>query len=196
VPLPSEDRDLKPLIDKLSSANPAVRSNAAGEIFRHGSELAHAVAAPWLGDPQFASCLCQTEASEPKITVGIAVKRQTFSEIRAANGSPRLASVPDDQDVEEFELDFPGAIRLDVLTTKRGLASGAIEKFLQKYGEGIQQIELETRDVNKATKILRSRFGVTPVYAQSRAGADGTRVNFFLVPSRHRNVLIELVESP
>jgi hypothetical protein len=35
------------------------------------------------------------------------------------------------------------------------------------------------------------------VYEATRSGADGTRVNFFLVPAAEgRKVLIELVEKP
>ena len=127
--------------------------------------------------------------------MGIAVNRTNFERIRAANGTPRLANVPDDQDAEEFELEFPDGVRLDILTTKYAGAGGAIDRFLQKFGEGIQQIELETRDVDRATEILRTRFGITPIYAQTRAGADGSRVNFFLVPAQGGKVLIELVEK-
>jgi hypothetical protein len=36
---------------------------------------------------------------------------------------------------------------------------------------------------------------VAPVYRATRAGADGTRVNFFLVPAQGKKVLIELVEA-
>jgi hypothetical protein len=103
--------------------------------------------------------------------------------------------VPDDQDADEFELEFLDGIRLDILTTKSENAGGAIDRFLQKFGEGIQQIELETRDVDRATEILRTRFGITPIYAQTRAGADDTRINFFLVPAQRGKVLIELVEK-
>ncbi|MCL4524145.1 MAG: hypothetical protein M1451_09565 [Acidobacteria bacterium] len=51
-------------------------------------------------------------------------------------------------------------------------------------------------DVDRATEILRSRFGVKFIYPQTRAGADGTRVNFFLAAAPDgRKVLIELVET-
>jgi len=38
---------------------------------------------------------------DPKTTVGIAVQPELFRQIRAANGSPRLAEVPPDQDAED-----------------------------------------------------------------------------------------------
>ncbi len=195
MPVPAEHSDLTPLIEDLSDASPATRASAAVELFQRGFGLAHAAIAGWLRDPQLASCICLSETGDPKVTVGIAVERATFTDIRAANGSPRLANVPDDQDAEEFELDFPDGARLDILTTKYEGAGSAIDKFLQKFGEGIQQIELETRDVDRATEILRTRFHITPIYAQTRAGADGSRVNFFLVPAQGKKVLIELVET-
>ena len=70
-------------------------------------------------------------------------------------------------------------------------------RFLERFGEGIQQVECDVHDVTKASELLRARFALEPVYPETRAGADGTRVNFFLVPlSEGRKVLIELVEVP
>jgi hypothetical protein len=196
VPVSAEDSGLNRLIEELSNANPATRARAAAEIFRRSFELVHAAVALWLLDTQLASCLHLSETGAPKATAGIAVERATFDRIRAANGSPRLANVPDDQDAEEFELDFPGGARLDILTTKQAGAGGAIDKFLRKFGEGIQQVEFGTSDVDQATETLRAHFGIVPIYPQTRAGADGTRVNFFLVPAAGRKLLIELVETP
>jgi hypothetical protein len=52
-------------------------------------------------------------------------------------------------------------------------------------------------DVDRATEILRSRFRVEPIYPATRAGANGTRVNFFLVKARNQQkMLVELVEQP
>jgi hypothetical protein len=104
--------------------------------------------------------------------------------------------VPPDQDAREFELHFPHGVHLDILTTQQKNGSGAIARYLQKFGEGVQQIELLTRDVDRATEILRERFHLEPVYPRTRAGADGTRVNFFLASSPSgKKVLIELVEA-
>jgi hypothetical protein len=135
----------------------------------------------------------------PITTVGIAVTPQNFDRIRAANGSPRLAEVPPDQDAREFELHFAQGVRLDILTTRESGGVGAIARYLQKSGEGIQQVELLARNVDAATEILRSRFGVQPIYPATRAGADRTRVNFFLVSlpekgPKQGKILIELVE--
>jgi hypothetical protein len=108
-----------------------------------------------------------------------------------------LANVPPDLDAREFELHFAEGVRLDVLTTREDRGEGAIARFLRKFGEGIQQMELDVRDVKRATELLRSRFGVAAIYAEARRGADGTLVNFFLVADgKGGKLLVELVESP
>jgi hypothetical protein len=150
----------------------------------------------WLSDPEFAANLVLDSSHFPETTVGVAVTPENFDRIRAANGSPRLADVPPDQDAKEFELHFAHGTRLDILTSLAPEAAGAIARYLQKFGEGIQQVELLTRNIDRATEILRSRFGVQPIYPATRAGADGTRVNFFLAASSEKGkILIELVEA-
>jgi hypothetical protein len=196
LPNTSENSSLARLIQNLSDADPATRKAAAAEIFLRGSELARAATSIWLLDSTLANCFILDERGIPKTTVGLAVKRNNFDRIRTANGSPPLASVPDDQDAEEFELEFADGVRLDVLTTRHAGAGGAIDRFLEKFGEGVQQVELQVNKVDRTTEILRERFGIVPIYPQTRAGADGTRVNFFLIPiTEGKKVLIELVES-
>lgn len=190
-----ESADLAALIGGLSSPELANRERAAGELFRWGRELARAAVAPWLSDPGFTANLVLDVSQFPEITVGLAVTLQTFERIRAANGSPRLADVPPDQDAKEFELHFAQGVRLDILTTREPGGTGAITRYLQKFGEGIQQVELLARNVDAATEILGSRFGVQPIYPATRSGADGTRINFFLAPLPEKGkILIELVE--
>jgi len=129
------------------------------------------------------------------LVVGIAVEPDHFERIRQANGSPRLADVPAEQDAIEFELHFGGEDDLDILTTSDSRGSGAIARYLRKFGEGIQQIEVSVSDVDRATKLLSARSSVSPIYPVARAGADQTRVNFFLLPSASgKKCLIELVE--
>jgi len=188
--------DVAALIGQLASADSSTREKAAAELFRRGDELARAAAGNWLADPDFARLMVLDASQFPEVTVGIAVSATGFERIRAANHAPRLAGVPPDQDAKEFELHFPQGVRLDVLTTRDLSGSGAIARYLQKFGEGIQQIELLTRDVDRATEILRFRFGVQPIYPSTRPGADGTRVNFFLAATAGgAKVLIELVET-
>jgi hypothetical protein len=130
------------------------------------------------------------------MVVGIAVDPVHFEEIQDAMGMPHLADVPPDQDAKEFELEFAAGVRLDVLTTRDLRGGGAIARYLEKLGEGIQQIEIFVNDIQRATQILRERFALEPIYPAVRAGANGTRVNFFLVPaSAGKKVLVELVEE-
>ncbi|MGH9776425.1 MAG: hypothetical protein ACRD50_15945 [Candidatus Acidiferrales bacterium] len=178
-------------IEKLANASADVRRSAAAELYSLGRSWADAATAAWRTDAELASLLL------PAPTVGIAVSPQHFESIRAANGSPRLADVPPEQDAMEFELHFGGGVRLDILTTRAPAASGAIAQFLRKLGEGIQQVEYETTNVDRAVELLRAKRRVEAVYPQTRPGADGTRVNFFLASAPDgRKVLIELYEVP
>jgi len=177
-------------ITRLASQDAKERDAAAEKIYVAGSILARRAARAWLKDAEFVSFV----GAEPKITVGLAVPRELFSKIRDANGSPRLAEVPADQDAEEFELHFPG-LYFDVLTSKAPEGSGAIARYLSRFGAGIQQVEFLCSNVDGATQLLRERFGVTPIYPEARGGADWTRVNFFLVTTDEDKVLIELYEK-
>jgi hypothetical protein len=191
----AEAHDIAQWIHRLADPDPNARLEAARHLFRAGLDLCQAPLNRWQTDSEFRELARQLlDPGPPGITVGIAVQSENFDKIRAANGSPRLADVPPDQDAREFELHFEDAA-LDILTTRDTSGSGAIARYLQRFGEGIQQVEINVSDVDRATKILRTRFGLEPVYPATRAGADGTRVNFFLVPIAHdRKVLIELVE--
>jgi len=168
-----------------------MRSAAATEIYRRGRAPADRAVYIWWTNPEFAALF----GAAPAVTVGLAVKPETFARIRDANALPPLANVPPDQDAEEFELHFPNDISLDVLTTRDPQGSGPISRFLAKFGEGVQQVEFRCANVNRAMQILKDNFRVQPIYPEIRAGADGTRVNFFLVPSPvSGKVLIELYE--
>jgi hypothetical protein len=194
-----ESAELAALIRGLSSPDLANRERGAGELFRRGRELARAAITHWLADPELAAYFVLDASQFPLTTVGVAVAPETFERIYAASGSPRLAVVPPNQDAKEFELHFAQGVRLDILTTRERGGAGAIARYLQKFDEGIQQVELLARNVDAATEILRSRFGVQPIYPATRDGADSTRVNFFLVSLPEKGpekgkLLIELVE--
>ena len=179
-------------IEGMTSADSEVRVVSATEIYRTGRAQADHAAFPWWDDEELYKLL---DGSNPHVTVGLAVQPERFERIREASGSPRLAEVPPEQDAQEFEIHLPGGLSMDILTSRDPAGSGAIAKFLQKFGEGVQQIEYRCSNVDRATQILRVKFGIAPVYPATRAGADGTRVNFFLVsaPSAGK-VLIELYE--
>jgi len=180
-------------IAALASRDAQERAKAATEIYRVGDRRAGAAVESWWQSAELAGLCGQT----PRATVGLAVQPVTFAKIREANGWPRLAEVPREQDASEFELHFAGGIKLDVLTTRDPEASGAIARYLAKQGEGIQQVEFPCENVDRAAAILRQQFGVQPVYPAKRPGAEGTSVNFFLVTAADgRKVLIELYEGP
>jgi methylmalonyl-CoA/ethylmalonyl-CoA epimerase len=183
---------LSPAILDLASTDSTERATAALEIYRVGRALADNATTLWWADAELSALL---GSRAPSVTVGLAVSRETFVKIRVANGSPRLAEVPPDQDAEEFELHFPDEIAIDVLTSRAPGGTGAIAKYLAKFGEGVQQVEYRCTDVERATHILKEKFEVKSVYPETRLGADGTRVNFFLASSGGEKVLIELYET-
>jgi hypothetical protein len=176
----------------LSSPEPLVRQAAAEEVYQLGRATAGIAVSSWWADEELSALL---QGPKPAITVGLAVQRETFVRIRIANGTPRLAEVPPDQDAEEFELHFSLETHLDILTTREPGGTGAIAKYLAKFGEGVQQVEFRCTNVDRATEILKEKFKVAPIYPATRSGADGTRVNFFLLVSPDGGkVLVELYE--
>jgi hypothetical protein len=179
-------------IEGLASHEAEVRLLSATEIYREGRSMADHAVYPWWADNELAELL---GGGNPKATVGLAVSPDTFAKIHEAAGSPRLAQVPPDQDAAEFEIHVPGGLSLDILTTQDSSGDGAIARFLQKFGAGIQQVEFLCKDVDRAAEILRELFGVQSIYPAARPGADGARVNFFLVAAPGASkVLIELYE--
>jgi hypothetical protein len=192
VPAASDVHETAGLIAALADDHAATRHIAALELYRLGSAVGDAATAAWHDEYEFRSLL----TADP--TVGIATRPETFERIRAAFGMPRLSEVPQDQDAEEFELHVHTSgtsVSLDIIRPRTASPDGAIAKFLSRFGEGIQQVEYFVSDVDRATAFLGERFEVKPIYPQSRAGAAGTRVNFFLVSTPDgKKVLIELVE--
>ncbi len=196
-------------IGHLADNDPAERAYTAARLFGAGLVRTLDSLQDWEQDEEWQKLMVREKfesVNSPvpfgaRLTVGVAVLPETFDKIRAANGSPPLADAPSDQDVLEFELEFAASgqpsVRLDILTTKAPGGNGAIARFLEKFGEGIQQVEIDVTDVDRATEILRTRFNIEPVYPATRPGANGTRVNFFLVTARNnQKVLVELVEQP
>lgn len=181
-------------ISKLTAPDTKKREAAANGLFRLGCAAAEPVLRQWFADPEFRSLAAGRGGL---LTVGIAVHPETFEAIRARFGQPKLADVPAEHDVTEFELVFAHGVRLDILTTRTSGGAGPIAKFLARFGDGIQHVECDVRDAQRAVGILQRRFGLEPLYSEVRAGANQTRVNFFLVSlAEGRKLLIELVEAP
>jgi hypothetical protein len=86
--------------------------------------------------------------------------------------------------------------RLEILTARDPSGEGAVARYLRKFGRNIQHIEIATSDVDRAVEILRTRFALQPIYAQAHPGADGSRINFFLVANpQGKKLLVELEEE-
>jgi hypothetical protein len=191
-------------IRDLAGSDERLKIESAMRLYLAGVSLCTPLLSRWVSDPEFRELTlpgsptggAHARVQPSAIVVGIAVQPNTFEQIRTANNSPRLADVPADQDAQEFELHLNASIEFDILTTREPGGPGVISRYLQKFGEGIQQIEIYVRNVDRATEILRTRFALPPLYPATRAGADGTRVNFFLATGPDaKRVLIELVEA-
>lgn len=68
-----------------------------------------------------------------------------------------------------------------------------LAKFLDRSGQGIQQVAYGVEDIDAVTQTLRGR-GVRLLYDEAKRGTAGSRVNF-IHPKDAMGVLIELVEA-
>ncbi len=68
----------------------------------------------------------------------------------------------------------------------------AIGKFLDRAGEGVQQVAYRVDDIDAVSAALRKR-GLRLLYHEAKRGTAGSRVNF-VHPKDAMGVLIELVE--
>ncbi len=191
-------------IEGLAAADARARAEAGLRVYLEGVNQFLPLLHVWVDDLEFRemtlpySRLAEEQAKNGPSTlvVGVAVLPEWFEAIWKANGSPHRADVPPDQDALEFELEMDDAVKLDVLTSREPAGDGTIARYLKKFGVGIQQIELYVRDVDRASGLLREKFSLAPIYPATRAGADGTRVNFFLATTPEgQKLLVELVEA-
>src|SRR5258708_5336459 len=79
---------------------PAAAGAAAAEIYNAGRASADLATQLWRNRAEFQGLL----GAAAIVTVGLPVEPAACAKIREANGSPRLAQVPPDQDAQEFEL--------------------------------------------------------------------------------------------
>jgi methylmalonyl-CoA/ethylmalonyl-CoA epimerase len=68
-----------------------------------------------------------------------------------------------------------------------------IAKFLDRNGEGVQQVAYGVDDLDAVSSTLRER-GVRLLYPQARRGTSDSRINF-IHPKDAGGVLVELVEA-
>ena len=70
--------------------------------------------------------------------------------------------------------------------------SSTIAKFLERNGQGVQQLAYRVTDIDAVSAILRDR-GVRLLYDQPKRGTSDSRVNF-VHPKDAGGVLVELVQ--
>ena len=200
----ADSRQISIWIAGLAAADARLRAESGLRVYLAGVNLFLPLLHAWVDDLAFRemtlpySRLAEEQGKNGPSTlrVGVAAGPELFEAIWKANGSPHRANVPPDQDAQEFDLEMDDAVKLDVLTSRDPGGEGAIARYLKKFGAGIQQIELYVRNVERATEILRGKFGQEPIYPATRAGADDTRVNFFLTSTPEgKKLLVELVEA-
>jgi methylmalonyl-CoA/ethylmalonyl-CoA epimerase len=97
----------------------------------------------------------------------------------------------EEQGVEEAMLGV-GNAQLQLLAPLR--PDSSIGKFLERNGEGVQQLALRVDDVEVASQRLRDA-GLRLLYDAPRRGTAGSRINF-VHPKDCGGVLVELVEPP
>jgi methylmalonyl-CoA/ethylmalonyl-CoA epimerase len=97
----------------------------------------------------------------------------------------------EEQGVEEAMLGV-GNAAIQLLAPLR--PDSSIGRFLDRNGEGIQQVALRVVDVEVASQRLRDA-GLRLLYDAPRRGTAGSRINF-VHPKDCGGVLVELVEPP
>jgi methylmalonyl-CoA/ethylmalonyl-CoA epimerase len=70
--------------------------------------------------------------------------------------------------------------------------TSTIARFLDRNGQGVQQVAYTVEDIDKVSAVLRER-GLRLLYDEPRRGTNGSRVNF-IHPKDARGVLVELVQ--
>lgn len=91
--------------------------------------------------------------------------------------------------VREAEFDLGGS-RLQLISP---VAEGAVQRFLERRGEGLHHLAFSVADLPSALERLRAA-GVEVVQPAPRQAPDGRRIAF-LHPSSCHGVLVELVEE-
>jgi methylmalonyl-CoA/ethylmalonyl-CoA epimerase len=100
--------------------------------------------------------------------------------------------VNESQGIEEAMLDLADGSRIQLLAPLN--SDSTIAKFLDRNGEGIQQLAFRVSDINAAMAAVLGA-GMRLIYPESRIGTAGSAINF-VHPKDTGGVLVELVQLP
>ncbi len=153
---------------------------------------------PHRADPGWVTLGAMDNLTSPLLTridhVGIAVRDldQAIARYREVFGL-RLAheEINEEQGVREAMLAVGDSATYVQLLAPLSDDS-PIASFLDKRGEGLQQVAYAVDDIEAASAVLRER-GVRLLYDAPRRGTAGSRINF-VHPRDMGGVLVELVE--
>ena len=121
----------------------------------------------------------------PDLDDAIAFYRDTFGIVSVHE------EVNEEQGVREAMLAVgDGATRIQLLAPIS--PESAIAKFLDRNGQGVQQVAYTVASIDDACAALRAR-GVRLLYEAPRRGTSNSRINF-VHPKDAGGVLVELVE--
>lgn len=97
-----------------------------------------------------------------------------------------------EQGIEEAMLGLSDGSRIQLIAPLS--SDSTIAKFLDKNGEGIQQLAFRVTDIELAMAAVLDA-GMRLIYAESKIGTAGSKINF-VHPKDAGGVLVELVELP
>jgi methylmalonyl-CoA/ethylmalonyl-CoA epimerase len=121
----------------------------------------------------------------PDLDDAIAFYRDTFGVISVHE------ETNEEQGVREAMLAVgDGSTRIQLLAPLT--PESTIAKFLDRNGQGVQQVAYTVADLDAVSATLRER-GMRLLYDEARRGTSNSRVNF-VHPKDARGVLVELVE--
>lgn len=97
-----------------------------------------------------------------------------------------------EQGIEEAMLGLSDGSRIQLIAPLN--SDSTIAKFLDKNGEGIQQLAFRVTDIDLAMAAVLDA-GMRLIYSESKIGTAGSKINF-VHPKDAGGVLVELVELP
>ena len=95
-----------------------------------------------------------------------------------------------EQGIDEAMLAIPGDTYIQLIAPLG--PDTTIAKFIEKNGEGLQQIAYRVTDINQAMTLI-SEAGLRLIYPEPRNGTSNSKINF-IHPKDAGGILVELVE--